>query len=387
MDPTGSFAPVAAMAALSADLCVVQSRNSVTPSNSHAPEITRSAVLAVLGRAWGKTGRCDRFRGANPVSIARKDLSVVTNDILVSLKSDGVRYMLVLTMVDGEPVAVMVDRRMRMYEVEIWANNTYYMDTVIDGELVFEHGYTVPKLVFLMFDCLMMEGATCNGVRYCDRLMKLHAIVFTPIEGETLESIEQRTLDENKLVCMNTQVPLRLEPKRFVPRDQVCALWDTRHASCHKNDGLIIALNTDRVGTGSCRDVFKWKPDNTIDVRICLPADTTDASTVQVYVALNGKTLEITKSLEYNGRKLRVAMESNDLITRTAEASRRSNSALDAIFECRCTLKDEWICFFPMKHRPDKPSANDLFTVQATITNVIENITIEEIMSYTNARR
>ena len=371
----------------SADLCVVQSRNSVTPSNSQAPDSVRKDVIAVLNKAWGKCGRGDRFRGANPVSIAREDIPLLTDDILVSLKSDGVRYLLVLTIVKGEPVAVMVDRRMRMYEVEIWANDSFYLDTVIDGELVFEHGYTVPKLVFIMFDCLMIEGNTCNGVMYCNRLMKLHAIVYTPIQGETIDDIERRTLDENKVVSMNNEIPLRLEPKRFVPRDQLSALWNSRHASWHKNDGLIIALNTSRIGTGSCRDIFKWKPDNTIDVRIRLPMGNVDASSAKVYVALHGKAFDITRSLEHNGRTLQVSMHSNDLLTRTAEASQCVHSSVDAIFECRCTLQDGRICFFPMKHRPDKPCANDLHTVQATITNVLENISIDELAVQTNASR
>ena len=159
---------------MSPELCVVQSRMSVNPSESYAEEHVVQAVKRLLRSVW-KNGGGDRFMGANPVSVERKDLSSIReNDVLISLKSDGVRYMLVLINVDGDPFAVMVDRRMRMYEVSVWADMSYFDGTIIDGELVWEHGFAVPLLTFVSFDVMMKESRVCYENLYSDRLSLLH---------------------------------------------------------------------------------------------------------------------------------------------------------------------------------------------------------------------
>ena len=107
------------------------------------------AELAHLKRKlwsiWGITPK-SQCPSANPVSMSRSCLEIIRRDEYVaSLKADGVRYMLLLTMSTPDasghlaPQAVMIDRRMCMFEVSIWApTHMFAMGSVFDGELVLD---------------------------------------------------------------------------------------------------------------------------------------------------------------------------------------------------------------------------------------------------------
>ena len=355
------------------ELCVVHSRQSVVPSESMASESAKNHVQKIFRGIWKNT---DRFMGTNPVSIERQMLNDLSDDLLVSLKSDGVRYMLVLTMFNDEPLSVMVDRKMKMYEIEVWGEESFFHDTILDGELVWEHGYTNPRLKFLLFDCIRVAGESCDHMCYSDRLMKLHNLVLMNTDSASVDTIEQRVLDECKIVCMNNPVPLTLFPKRFVQKSHAKSLWEERYRSCHKNDGIIIARNVPR--EHNKRSVYKWKPDNTIDVRLRTGAEGTDGMTI--WIGKDGTDLNITSSLRASHTTYEVRLQTNDMVQYALDTCAKSGTVLDSIFECACTLEDNVVTFFPIKHRPDKPSANDKRTVLATIKNVQEAIDITEVL-------
>ena len=68
---------------------------------------------------WGMPHVGTRFPGCNPHSLDHEKLGLLAEHRhVVSLKTDGVRYFLLLTTrADASPVAVMIDRGMTMYEV------------------------------------------------------------------------------------------------------------------------------------------------------------------------------------------------------------------------------------------------------------------------------
>jgi hypothetical protein len=346
------------------DLCAVQSRNAVVPSESLASEEVTRAVKALFHSMWKHGGT--RFMGANPISIERRNLPSLVDDYLVSLKSDGVRYMLVLLTVNDQPCAVMVDRKMKMYEVEVWGDADYYKGTVFDGELVWEYGFESPRLTLLLFDCVLTMGESMRGVLYSDRLLHIHGICLTNHDENDEETVEEMLEDQKKIACMNNLIPIRLEPKRFVNMKNTLLLWESRLVCSHKTDGLILAKNTDQIDTGKARNTFKWKPDNTIDIRITA----TCGDDIRAFVNNNGKSVPI----ESLSPDFQVVVDVNDLILCSLTPS------LNDIFECSCTIGRSVVHFFPTKRRSDKPSPNDVNIVLATLRNVKENITIEEIL-------
>ena len=66
-------------------------------------------------------------------------------------KSDGVRYLLLLTrMSDGEPKSFMVNRKQECWEVSVVALEIHFDGTLLDGELVYDSNQQV--LHYLIFD-------------------------------------------------------------------------------------------------------------------------------------------------------------------------------------------------------------------------------------------
>ena len=52
--------------------------------------------------------------------------------------------------------------------------------------------------------------------------------------------------------------------------------------------------------------------------------------------------------------------------------------------KCTCSIEGRRVTLFPIKKRVDKPSPNDYHIVKATMKNVVEGISFEEISRTTN---
>ena len=113
----------------------------------------------VVLQYWKLPAIFKHFPGPNPVSLERNDFDRLKNeDFLAALKTDGVRYLLVLTTKPNstEPISLMIDRALNMYEIEIWANEEYfYNGCLLDGELVWS---TSEELQFIIFDVVIFKG-------------------------------------------------------------------------------------------------------------------------------------------------------------------------------------------------------------------------------------
>ena len=201
-------------------------------------------------------------------------------------------------------------------------------------------------------------------------------MILTDFEGQSTEVVEQRVFDECKIVSMDNPKPLRLVTKRFVHKGQIASLWGQRHSSPHKNDGLIIAKNSGKLWTGTCREIFKWKPENTIDVML---EDNNEK--IKVSICKDGKKMDITNGFSFEGKTLNTTVVENDLLKCTVDMCKEQNTVMNGIFECSCKISKKELVFFAMKHRPDKPNANDSYTVAATLRNLIENISFDELFA------
>ena len=127
---------------------------------------------ACILQLWRLPSHISHFPGANPMSIEKSDFPRLSEeDYLVALKTDGVRHLLLLTTKpnSAEPIAIMIDRTKRMYEIEIWANEDFFEHgSLYDGELVWEQNV----LVYVVFDAFTQRAfdartsPTANGSRY-----------------------------------------------------------------------------------------------------------------------------------------------------------------------------------------------------------------------------
>ena len=88
---------------------------------------------------WGVRGRkvdsATFFPCTNPKSISKKlEKKLGEREYTICLKSDGVRYALMLTTRPNEEeagVAVMVDRSRTMYEVDVLASEEYFLNGTV----------------------------------------------------------------------------------------------------------------------------------------------------------------------------------------------------------------------------------------------------------------
>ena len=227
----------------------------------------------VLLEAWRLPLHIKHFPGSNPVSIEKSDLPRLgTGDFIATLKSDGVRYLLLLTTKpngDNEPIAIMVDRAKTMYEVEVWANEDFFLrGSVYDGELVWEN----ESLVFVVFDVVVAKGESCVNLTYRERLQVVQNTILCASDAHTDASIEEMIGEEGKLLARNNEYELRIVPKRCVSKESIDTLWFERGGSHHRTDGLIFTQNDRPVGIGTSQSILKWKPTHSIDVRITYTA-------------------------------------------------------------------------------------------------------------------
>lgn len=339
----------------------------LTPSASEiTDDFEKAHYWSVMLQYWRLPGHIQHFPGANPMSLEESDFErLQTDDFLAALKTDGVRHMLMLTCKPNtnDPIAIMVDRARRFFELEVWANEDFFHEgSLYDGELVWE----ADTLVFIVFDVVVAKGVQCSRLSYRERMMIVHNTVLCVSDSHSDESIEQMISEESKFLARNNDHALRIVPKKTVPKASLQTLWDERMTSGHHNDGVIFTLNSAPVETGTSASILKWKPSHSIDVRV-------DFDGVRWRLAANqnnsGDVVDMTDSV--NG--CQVTFHESKLL----EAVR---ARIPCIIECLLEVVGDAITLIPERERSDKTSPNTMKTIEATIRNARENIHIDTLI-------
>lgn len=151
------------------------------PSGLRVPTDGRvaDAVRVEVARFWNLNPHAPPYNPApNPVSIIRSDLTQLEeNDYVVTEKSDGVRYLLILTTVktdtEAHYYAVMMDRACRMFNVSVSAFPKYFSGSVFDGELVKNSSGC---LVYNIFDVVAACGKCLRQAAYSVRMAMVRGL-------------------------------------------------------------------------------------------------------------------------------------------------------------------------------------------------------------------
>lgn len=335
-------------------------------------EPERQEVLKRLGRQYGMN-TLKSFPGGHPMTVMRHDVRrVISEDCMVSLKTDGVRYLLLLSTIDGCYKAHCIDRCMRIYEIFVWSSEEYFdQETLLDGELAVDHSNS--RLCYQIFDVVCMKGVSCKHMKYCDRLQVIHNHIISDLPAgmhDDSPEAEQYIVDENKLYSpVLNYMNLRFVPKRFVAWKNGRKLWEDRYANPFPNDGLVINFNHSPIHPGTARHTFKWKPHNAIDVVI--------SSSLEVSCRCDGEEQAFTH-VDFNGETYQVCVEDNHLIQVLFYSSERSR----VLVECLISLKNKKAVLWPMKERIDKSDANDIKVIQSTLSAIDDHVTLEDIFPH-----
>lgn len=351
---------------------VVSQVKRLCPSGSTIDdEYEKEQYWSMMLDFWKLPNHINHFPGANPMSIESKDFDrLQTDDFLAALKTDGVRHFLLLTCKPNsvDPIAIMIDRAKKMYEIEIWANEDFFQrGSLYDGELVWEND----NLVFVVFDVMLAKGVKCSRLSYRERMQILHNTILCVSNSHDDESIERMISEESKFLSRNNDYNMSIIPKKCVPKASLATLWSERGQTGHRNDGIIFTLNTAPVETGTSSSILKWKPAHSIDIRVELHenkwkmfanhnnsselVDITDGSCGYSFVLQHSRLLEAIKVRQ------------------------------PCIIECLIHIRDDTFVLTPERERTDKTSPNTMHTVEATIRNTQENISSDDLIKLVNS--
>lgn len=356
-------------------LCVFSNLPPLKPAGALITSPRERALISKrLSELYGAPLR--GFPGSQPVSIEGGDIPRLReHTFMVGLKTDGVRFLLLLLMMDAEPRAIMINRKMEMHEIEsVWAPLSYFEEgggTLLDGELVWEQqpGNELSQL-FLIFDIVAARGRLTH-LTFSERLTRVHRHVLSELPARMSPedaNVEALLEDEDKMYLSAHN--LRMAPKRFVPFAAASELWAQRRLCVWKNDGLIFMRDDASLQTGTDRTAYKWKPVNSISV------DVLTNSNHEVVVRQHGEP-RLLKSVDVFGVRRRVLLEDTGLL--------RCIGPTECVLECTCAVDDETVTFTPIKCRADKVAANDLHTVVKTLENVIEAIDVDRLFGAADA--
>lgn len=324
------------------------------PTFSVLTDGERSKYRTRLVHLYGARGSA--FPGANPVSMSRESLPTFHDgEYLVSLKSDGVRYVLYLTTrEDGSGIALMVDRAWNMYEIEVVAPESYFLNgTVLEGELVWETpGEQV--MIYLVFDCILCKGRSLLQAPFEERLrVAQRATKLSDSVPLSDEAIEDAVLEADAVMITHYEPRVVCRHKRFVAREHVCKLWAGRADTDHRVDGIVACRAGDPYVRGSALGgcMYKWKEFSTVDVEV------------------REGTLHLSDGVlpDHVGKR---AVR----LSKTSQIQPK-----DGIVEYLITVDDGSITLFALRERTDKSDANTIRVFEVTVTDVLERIRIEEL--------
>jgi hypothetical protein len=363
------------MARTSEVLALVSTVPEVRPSRSMIEDpAERAAVMDALHAAFGATRRHEGWMPApQPVSLDADGLATLRErraDYLCTLKADGSRFVLVMLNVGDDSLAVMVSRKLEMYEVSVVAQPHHFLGTVLDGELVATEG----GLQYLVFDAIRIKGQSLLEVDLTERMRAVYQYfeVYNVPAGAPAQDLDQVALEQDKVVPLVADTPLKIVAKRWWVPGELGRMWAERQQLGVQVDGIVL-MRRRGIVPGTDRTMFKWKSSHTVDLALgdvpmvavsgeLRPA----AEALAEYVAAGRKRGRAPKSFN---------IEHNQLV----EVLMRNRSAVPPVVECEILLTDVGVLMRPVKERPDKTMPNDVSTVHLTIRGVGDAIDLTRL--------
>lgn len=298
----------------------------------------QNVILRFLHTAWG-TLKEDQippfFPGPQPISIERRHFSILKkNKYVVCEKTDGVRYMCIITRYEDKKVCLLVNRKLDMFLVSLNFLRTSYDGTILDGELV--KNKNSGKWYYLVYDAVMINGEDIKSRNLDERISLAHTVV---------SGIKRLAKD-----------PLTIKMKMFHKMSGVQHFCEKELENLEFNtDGLVFTPVNDTIKIGTHETLFKWKPrdQNTIDFQLVYRPKSWG-----LYIQERGN-LVFQSEIKHE--------EAPEWFVEKS------------IVECKYdSTKFKWV---PLAIRTDKTYPNNRRTFYRTMVNIAEDIQIKEFYS------
>jgi hypothetical protein len=283
---------------------------------------------------------------------------------LVSDKSDGVRYVLFLVRVQGRDLALMVDRKLCLYQVPVAASRAFFEGSFFDGELVTSAG---GAHVFLIFDAVAIKGSNAVAKEPLTRRLEAIRSIFD-LEGARVASPEEATAlaKRGKVVCGGSARGLSFRPKPCFQLRQLDTLLRQLPTLPYSTDGLVFSPVDEPVKTGTHETMLKLKWKHTVDVEVGPDGD-------ELLVGVGGAPN--TAILRSPLASLGVSFEQDEALRRVLPA------AAGQILELALTVEAGQPTLRYLSQRRDKAHPNSGSTILRTLRNVREDIKPEELVA------
>ena len=284
---------------------------------------------------------------ANPCSILRKNLRQLKDGYVVGPKNDGVRLFALWGCDEkgNAEYAFVIDRTYTFFLFQAdfvpafsrIKRDDVFSGTLLDGELV---DLGDGKAEYVVFDAIAVSGFSLTNTPHDERMRRASSVV-------------------NHIA--NFPVPISMKDWR--PVSETVDVWERASKTGH-SDGVIFVKNTAALENGTNLSLFKLKQEHHIDFILRSSTLAYGRDGVVVDASTLGIQLDTTPS--------RVL---DDAIALS------QTSTTPVVVECACAFSHDQVTARPVKLRTDKTTANDEYVVKATLQNILEGLTVHDVVS------
>lgn len=284
----------------------------------------------------------DNFPAPLPVSIEKKNFEKFEKfDYNISLKLDGTRFLMYFIKDKlNNNQCILINRALKFYTIQINCDETVFFGTLFDGELI----NIDRKWKFIIHDSPLLSGNKITRQVYSSRMIDTQSFIESFIFKDSV---------------INIQV------KDFYKFSEIEQFINDVYNKGNNNDGIIFMPEKLPVIAGTQYSMFKWKP--------C------DKHTFDFMIYENGndfiaKVFHLNKFEEFG----KIHFNTDDgkkFIEKTKQLDNYKNECI-----VECSFNKEKQNFEPILVRTDKTHPNSLRTIERTLFNINENITLDNFI-------
>tara|TARA_X000001036_G_scaffold275597_1_gene255920 strand:+ start:1052 stop:2185 length:1134 start_codon:yes stop_codon:yes gene_type:complete len=320
-------------------------------------EIKEQKIVAFIKKkvvsCWSRVKDPDNFPGPQPVSLERSEIIKLSKyPYAVCEKTDGMRYFLLVCIIDGLKLNFIIDRKFSVFEAPgAWSCASSFEGTLLDGEIVRDKD---GNFIYYPHDCILRGGINYSSDNFKKRYDHTKEI-----------SVLWRTTPQSFFTIIYKKI------KNLKNLSNLLSDLSTSHAV----DGLIFTPIALPIQTGTQHSLIKWKmPDkHTFDFEVERKGQRLDLYLFDNMSLIKYKTLNKRSSA---GRRFFEALNRLEELSLDGLSLKDTKPVSRFIVECELDGGD----YIPIKTRPDKTRPNSVRTIQRTLQNIEENITITELL-------
>ena len=287
------------------------------------------------------------FPAPQPVSIEKKDFAkFIQYNYSVSLKLDGVRF-LIYFIKDRNNVnqCILINRALQFFNIIITAEDTIYNGTLLDGELIYNSATT--KWDYNIHDAVIICGNKMNKLSHSVRLEDANLCINTFIYPDITNAINIKVKDFYKFEEMNNFI-------------------ENIYKKSENNDGIIFMPENLPIISGTQFSMLKWKPENKHTFDFLIKELGSDLNILIFHLGKIGSFAKVHENTPEGHKFIEIAKNLNGYKN-------------ECIIECK--FNKELNNFIPLFVRSDKTHPNSLRTIERTLFNINENITLDDFIN------